>query len=303
MDSQANTIERLNSRFLIPDKVIFADEKYGFPTIKVCTQKASALISVYAGQVLSYKPAKQNQDLFFISDNAYFTEGKAIKGGIPICWPWFGSGVEKNQPDHGFVRNRYWRVDSVTELLNEDIKISLTCSDDEESRKIWPHRFQLTLDIIIGQTLTLELLTRNIGDQPFLITEALHTYFQVGDSSKLKILGLEHSEYLDKTQDFAKACQVGAVTLSEQMDQIFSDTRHDLIIDDPVHQRKIQVTSSGNKNVVVWNPGKAASNAIKDLDKDDFKKFICVETANAAENKVEVQPNCGYWMSTNYKVE
>jgi len=282
-------------------QVRFIEGNGGLPFIQINTLKASALISIYAGQVLSYKPVNQSEDFLFSTDNAFFERGKAIKGGIPICWPWFGDSPIAGSPAHGFVRNSDWDVLAVDELKNGDIKVILCCKDNEKTRKLWPFSFYLSLEIIIGDSLTLELLTRNTGNEPFAITEALHSYFQVGDASQVKVLGLEKTEYLDKTEDFIKVCQVGAITLSEETDHIYTDVAHDLTIDDPVYNRKIKISSSGNKNVVVWNPWAKGAAEIKDLDKDDYKHFICLEIANA-DASVEVQPNTGYWMVTEYSV-
>ena len=155
---------------------------------------------------------------------------------------------------------------------------------------------------MIGDSLTLELLTRNIGSEAFSITEALHTYFNIGDATRVKVLGLEHTEYLDKKQDFVKVCQVGAITITEETDHIHTDIKHELIINDPAFKRKIKISSSGNKNVVVWNPWVKVSAAMTDLDKDDYKHFICLEIANAAADSVEIQPNSEYRVVSNYSI-
>ncbi|MFW5444415.1 MAG: D-hexose-6-phosphate mutarotase [Methylococcaceae bacterium] len=266
-------------------------------------RNACALISIYAGQVLSFKPNNEPEDFMFISDNAYFQEGKAIKGGIPICWPWFGDSETPNNPAHGFVRNNYWSVSSVASLGNGDTKIKLSFVDNTLSRNLWPYSFYLSLEIIIGNSLSLELVSRNTGNQPFSITEALHTYFNVGDATQVKLLGLEHTEYLDKTENFVKACQVGAIALYEETDNIYTDIKHDLTIDDPVFKRKIKISSSGNKNVVVWNPWAKGSDQMADLTKDDYKHFVCVEIANAASETVEVLPGSEYKLITHYSVQ
>ena len=275
------------------------------PFIKVNNEKASALISIYGGQVLSFRPVNETEDFMFSSENAYFQEGKAIKGGIPICWPWFGSAPEtehSERPDHGFVRNNYWSVSAVDCLENGDTKIKLEFVDSAKTREIWPYYFYLSLEIIIGDSLTLELLTRNTGNNVFFITEALHTYFNVGDATQVQVLGLEKTEYLDKAEDFIKVCQVGAITISEETDHIHVDVQQDLAINDPVFNRNIKITSSGNKNVVVWNPWVKGSAAMTDLDSDDYKHFVCVEIANAASDKVEIVPDSEYRIVTNYSL-
>ncbi|RLA17289.1 MAG: D-hexose-6-phosphate mutarotase [Gammaproteobacteria bacterium] len=301
-------IQQLNSDFGVANQIEFVEGKGGLPFMQVNNTKASALISIYAGQVLSFRPANEAEDFMFISESAYFTEGKAIKGGIPICWPWFGAapemknGADNKKPDHGFVRNSYWSVATAKVLANGDTKIILEFEDTDKTREIWPYSFYLALEIMISDSLTIELLTRNTGKQAFTITEALHTYFNVGDATRVEVLGLEHTEYLDKKADFVKVCQVGAITLTEETDHIHTDIKHGLVLNDPAFKRKIKISSSGNKNVVVWNPWAKGSADMKDLDKDDYKHFICLEIANAASDIVEILPNSEYKIATNYSI-
>ncbi|MCK5889926.1 MAG: D-hexose-6-phosphate mutarotase [Methylococcales bacterium] len=298
-------IQALNTQFGCTDEVTFIEGKGGFPLIQITNQKASALISVYAGQVLSFKPTNAVEDMMFVSDNAYFKEGKAIKGGIPICWPWFGGATtDKGEklPDHGFVRDNFWTVASVDSLANGDTKIKLEFVDSEKTRKLWPHAFYLSLKITIGESLTLDLFAENRGVALFSMTEALHTYFNVGDSRQIEILGLERTEYLDKGEGFVPVCQIGAIKLSEATDHIHKDVKRDITINDPVFNRKIKIVSSGNKNVVVWNPWAKGAKKIADLDGEDYKHFICVEIANTTSGRIDLVPHGGYRLVTNYSV-
>jgi len=283
---------------------MFVEGKGGLPLIKVNNAKASALVSIYAGQVLSYKPVAEDEDLMFVSDNASFIEGKAIKGGIPICWPWFGEDPSgSNNPNHGFARNSYWEVSCVKIIDDGTTCIKLELSDSEETRKIWPFAFYLSLEITIGDDLTLQLLTQNTGNQTFIITEALHTYFNVGDATQVELLGLEHSEFLNKTEGNAGACQISGIALNKETDRIYKDEKHELTLIDPVFNRNIKITSSGNKNVIVWNPWVERSAEISDLNSDDYKHFICIEIANAAADQVEIPAGEEYAMSTHYSVK
>jgi len=299
-------INQLNTDFGIGNELVFLEGKGGLPFIKVNNNAASALISIYAGQVLSYKPVDETEDFLFTSENAFFQNGKAIKGGIPICWPWFGAAPETIEniklPNHGFVRDHYWSVVSAEKIKNGDTRIKLEFVDTDETREIWPYQFYLTLEIYIGESLTLELLTKNTGNKAFVMTEALHTYFNVGDAAQVEVLGLEKTEYLDKSQDFIKVCQIGAIKLSKETDRIHVDVEHDLTIKDPAFNRKIKIVSLGNKNVVVWNPWEKGSKEIIDLEKEDYKRFICVEIANAATDIVELSPGEKYQLITDYSL-
>ncbi|MEE9339668.1 MAG: D-hexose-6-phosphate mutarotase [Methylococcaceae bacterium] len=301
-------INKLNADFGIENELVFVEGKGGLPFIQVNNKKASALISIYAGQVLSYKPVNEAEDFMFTSDNAFFQNGKSIKGGIPICWPWFGAApapettVKVKLPNHGFVRDHFWSVVSAEKIKNGDTKIKLEFVDTDETRGMWPYQFHLSLEIYIGESLTLELLTKNTGNEAFIMTEALHTYFNVGDAAQVEVLGLEKTEYLDKSQDFIKVCQIGAIKLSKETDRIHVDVEHDLTIKDPVFNRKIKIVSLGNKNVVVWNPWEKGSKEIVDLEKEDYKHFVCVEIANAAADIVELSPGEEYQLITDYSL-
>ncbi|WP_300372005.1 D-hexose-6-phosphate mutarotase [Methyloprofundus sp.] len=310
LKNKRNTIniQQLNADFGIAKHIEFVQGKGGLPCIQVNNTKASALISVYAGQVLSFKPVNQTEDFMFISDNAYFAEGKASKGGVPICWPWFGAAPEEQdvtalkKPDHGFVRTGLWAVLATEMLANGDSKIVLELKDTEKSRKIWPYSFHLILEILISDSLTLQLLTCNTGKQPFAITEAFHAYLNVGDARKIKVSGLENTDYLDKNAGFSRVHQQGVITLTKETDRIYTNNKHEMLLDDPTFKRQIKISSSGNKNVVVWNPWVKGVAAIKDLDNDDYKQFICLEVANAAEHSVLVLPNSESRMTANYSL-
>ena len=192
-------IEQLNTTHGIADQLKFVEGKGGLPFIEISNAKASALISVYAGQVLSFQPVNEPDDLLFLSEKAYYQAGKAIKGGAPVCWPWFGADPQGlGRPAHGFVRNRLWNVVGSEATAAGDTKVTLGLMDTAETRTIWPHSFSLTLEITVGDSLNLELITRNTGTQAFCITQAFHTYFKVGDISQASVLGLEGTDYIDK---------------------------------------------------------------------------------------------------------
>ena len=270
--------------------------------------KASALISIYAGQVLSFKPVNQAEDFLFVSQSAFFATGKAAKGGVPICWPWFGAAPEREsspglkRPAHGFVRTSFWSLATADVLANGDVKIRLEFNDTQSTRDIWPYSFQLILEILVADSLTLQLVTRNTGEQPFTITEAFHAYLHVGDAGQVEVFGLEDAQYLDKNAGFAQARQSGTIKLIEATDRIYSATANNLLLVDPLFQRKIKISSSGNQHVVVWNPWVEAATAMKDLDNDDYKRFICLEIANAGKRGVEVLPDSESILSASYSI-
>lgn len=296
--------DQLNSDYGITGQLELLEGKGGFPFIAIQNESAKALICVYSGQVLSFQPANEHDDLMFLSEAAYFQTGKAIKGGVPICWPWFGADPESlGRPAHGFVRNRLWSVSGIEMTTRGETKIVLGLVDTRETREIWPQSFDLALVITVGNTLTLELITRNTGDHAFVITQALHTYFKVGDISQTKVLGLENAAYLDKVDGGTRKTQKGAVIITEEVDRIYTDVPSELIIDDAVLGRRIHISSTGSKTAVVWNPWGENCKKMADLKDDDYKRFVCVETANAAADVVKVSPGGESRLLANYRVE
>lgn len=298
------TIEQLNANFGITGQLEFIAGKGGLPMIQVKTAKAKALISLHAGQVLSYQPAGEADDVMFLSEKAYYQDGKAIKGGAPVCWPWFGADPEgKGRPGHGFVRNRGWNMVATEALANGDIKITVGLDDTPETQAIWPHAFSLRQEIVIGDTLNLSLITRNTGTEKFNITQAFHTYFKVGDITRAKVTGLAGCDYLDKAGGGnTQKHQTGDVTIDTEVDRIYLNVGNTLTIDDAALNRRIQITSQGSKTAVVWNPWEKIARDMADLEDDDYKRLLCVETTNAADDIREVAPGGECRLVASYRV-
>lgn len=304
-----NDLTQLSRDFGIDQQLEFVKgiggDKAGFPFIHIHNKYAKAVISIYAGQVLSYTPHWLENDVFFVSDEAFYQTGKAIKGGIPICWPWFGDDPEDlSRAAHGFVRDRMWSVLETTSTASGETKVVLGLEDSEETRSIWSYAFALTLTITVGETLQLELKTQNKGDQSFSITQALHTYFSVGDISSSSILGLDGVVYLDKTADLLPCLkQTGDVIINEEVDRVYMNAPVETLVVDDVLKRKIKISSKGSKSTVVWNPWREKSAQMADLQADDYLKFVCVETTNAAPDVVDIFPGESFSLTMNLETK
>lgn len=297
-------LAQLNSEYGISGQLEFVSGKGDFPCIQITNDQATALISVYGGQVLSFQPKGQAQDLMFLSENAYYKVGKAIKGGAPVCWPWFGPDPEgAGRPSHGFARNRSWQVLATETLPSGETKVTLGFSDTAETQALWPHAFELALEVTVGTTLQLALISRNPSDRPFNITQALHTYFTVGDITQTTVEGLDGTTYIDKVDNGTVKPQSGPVTIASEVDRIYQGVPSELTIQDTALNRLIRVTSTGNKTAVVWNPWTEISTKMADLEDDDYTRFICVETTNAAEDVVTVPAQGEFRLQVTYAVE
>ncbi len=297
-------IEQLNRDHAIAGQLEFIEGKGGLPLIQISSAKASAVISIYAGQVLSFLPTGESADLMFLSEKAYYQTGKAIKGGAPICWPWFGPDPEElGRPAHGFVRNRMWNIVGANVTPDGDVMVILGLENSADTAKYWPHSFVLTQEITVGNTLNLELITKNTGAETFSITQAFHTYFNIGAIDQTKVLGLEGCHYIDKVDNSIKKQQTGVVSICSEVDRIYLDVKNLQIIEDVALKRRIRITSKGNTTAVVWNPWGKIAAEMADLQDSDYQRFVCVETTNAAEDSVAVEPNSSCRLVANYSIE
>ena len=296
-------LAQLNQNYGLGGQVNVVAGKGGWPYLEVANEQATALISLYGGQVLAFKPRTATQDLMFVSDNAYYQTGKAIKGGTPICWPWFGPDPKGlGRPSHGFVRNRLWEVKSTQSLPSGATQIVLGCSDTDETRELWPYAFALTIEITVGNTLELALVSRNMGDRPFDITQALHTYFTVGDITQVAVLGLDGKAYIDKVDNQVVKLQDGPVVVAAEVDRIYQAVPSELTVVDQTLNRRIRITSTGNQTAVVWNPWAELSAQSGDLTDDAYQRFICVETTNAADDIVTVPAQGEFRLAVTYEI-
>lgn len=256
----------------------------GLPMIDVDNAHATARISLYGGQVLAYRPRGAAADLLFVSEQAHFQAGKAIRGGVPVCWPWFGPDPQGlGRPAHGLARTRLWALRQTVVLPGGETQVVLGLDDTADTRALWPHAFDLSLAITVGATLRLALTTRNTDTTPFEITQALHSYFAVGDIARTRVQGLDGCAYIDKAAGAGGAVrrQDGDLTVVAEVDRVYTSVPESLTVVDGAQNRRVDVTSEGSRTAVVWNPWVAIAAGMTDLQDDGYRRFVCVETANA----------------------
>ncbi len=295
--------EQLNARFGIRNHVIFKTGAGGLPFISVRNRHATALVSLHGGQILSYEPVSQTSDVLFLSKKSFYEDGKAIRGGIPVCWPWFGPDPKGLQrPNHGFVRTRLWEMVN-TQSTTAESRIRLQFTDSQKQENTWRHPFRLELDFSIGETLSMSLTTHNTGDKTFAITQAFHTYFRIGDIGEIQVQGLENCRYFDKLDQGREKLQTGPVTVNEEVDRIYEDVDNHVVLVDPVLQRRITIDSKNCKTGVVWNPWEKSSKKMADLGNRDYRHFVCVETGNIAFDLIQIPPGGQHSLLTSFVVD
>ena len=283
------SVEDLNTCFSLEGRLEFITGEGGFAMARISSQHANALVSTYGGQVLSFTPSHADQDMLFVSDNAYFAPGKAIKGGAPICWPWFGPDPEGlGRANHGIARNRQWEVRNTALLSDGAVEIVLGFSSDANTLDVWPHVFDLEIRITIGSDLEISLMTRNRGDEDFSITQALHTYFNVGDIEDVALRGLAGTVFIDSLADNTIKGQHGVLTIDREVDRVYLGVEKDLEIIDPSLSRVITIKASGSNSAVIWNPWIDKAAAMGDMADDEYTRMVCVETGNLASDEAIV---------------
>lgn len=290
------------------NKLSFINGKGDIPLIKVSNQHGSAIISLQGAHLLSWIPDGE-EEVIWLSKDATFASGKSIRGGIPVCWPWFGAydadaeNSENNFPAHGFARTTIWQV-LKTEILDDGgSRISFTTQPQEETAQMWPEHTSVQLQISISKKLEIELITHNNGSTAINIGQALHTYFKVGDINKVLLHGLDDLYYLDKLEAFKRKAQHGPVVINQEVDRIYLDTTNDCVIEDKSMERSIVIIKCGSRSTVVWNPWEDTANKMGDLGHQGYKQMLCVESANAADDVVTIQPGKSHQLWVQYEVQ
>jgi glucose-6-phosphate 1-epimerase len=294
-------LQQLNDRFAIPGVAQIVPGNDGQPKIRITSVAASAEIYLHGAHLTSWIPAGA-EEVLFLSSKAQYQDGKAIRGGVPICFPWFNAKADDPKaPSHGFVRTKTWEPDSITHEGNA-IAVALSTASDEATRKWWPYEFRAVQRITISSHLQMELTVTNTGAAPLTFQEALHTYYRVGNVRHVQLVGLDDVSYLDNTEGNIEKIQYGDNTFDQRIDNAYLNTETKLELTDPSLNRRILIGKQNSRNTVVWNPWAELANGMADLG-DEWPHFVCVEAANIRANAVTLQPGEQHTMTAIIRVE
>ena len=270
--------------------------------IRIQHPKASALIALQGAQLLEYTPIGR-KPVIWLSDQAEFKQGQSVRGGIPICWPWFGDArknpdsVQKHLPSgplpaHGWVRDKPWLLETID---SNDERVALKL---KFPTSIWPapfpHGVELTLHIEIGDELRLNLITRNGSNETLSFSQALHSYFAISDVENIQIENLEGVTFIDTLDNWQEKVEESPVRIAGETDRIYLDTPEVISIQDDPWQRTTQIESDTSKSAVVWNPWIEKGKRLSQFDAESYRKMLCVETADAAKHCVQLEPDQVY---------
>ncbi|MBE0697530.1 MAG: D-hexose-6-phosphate mutarotase [Anaerolineaceae bacterium] len=279
----------LNENYGIPGQISFHLGPGNMVFAVINNRFGNALVTLAGAHIMSYRPHNGRETLWS-SPGAAFDLSLSMRGGIPLCWPWFGGLLgEPLYPIHGFARTQIFTVCGVQDIEDGVTQLRLITGDSPATHLLWPHDFELEVSITLGQNLLVEWSARNPGTQPYQTTGALHPYFGVSNVHDLTLRGLEGTEFLDHNANNQRKTQQSAVTFSTGIDNIYLDTTADMAIEDPGFKRTIHLRKTGSHTSVVWNPGWDDA-AIPDIGAGQHQFFVCVEAANAAGDVVRVAP-------------
>jgi glucose-6-phosphate 1-epimerase len=261
----------------------------GLAKVAIATSEAAGEMYLHGAQVTSWRP-RGAEEVLFVSSQSRWEEGRAIRGGVPVCFPWFGNKVDDpSAPAHGFVRTKAWHLESIVQAGGA-VTVSMFTESTDATKRWWPADFHLVQRATFGSELTLELVVRNTGATSFRFEEALHSYFRVGHVEKARLQGLSGVQYLDKTDLNRKKTQQGPIAIVSETDRVYLNTQSAIEMEDKSLNRRIGVVKENSETTVVWNPWVEKAKAFSDFGTAEWTQMVCIETSNVSDFAVELAP-------------
>ncbi len=309
MDVLAQTIESLTNEFGMPGVLEFA-RRGELVCLEVTTPAMTAAVTLQGAHLLEWQPAGEDAVLF-LSARTEFAEGKAIRGGVPVIWPWFGVRSEVVLPapegamksaSHGFARTAVWRLQFAA-VMAEEVHLTWTLAPSAESRALGFDGFRLVYQMVLGRELTLRLTVANDGPGELRFEEALHSYFAIGEVERVRLSGTEGTEYLDKPDGMKRKRQAEApLTFAGVTDRVYLATEATCRVDDAAGGRVLQIAKRNSQNTVVWNPWAELTAGLADMEPEGWHGMLCVETANVGEAAIALAAGATHTMEARVTV-
>jgi glucose-6-phosphate 1-epimerase len=282
------TIEQLSAQFALPGKVAFEAGQGGLTRVAITGDGGEAHVYLQGAHVTHFRPASSATPVLFLSKESRFAAGRAIRGGVPICFPWFGPlEGHDTAPAHGFARTSHWTVLSTVANADGTVSVRLGLEGSAADSKIWPHAFRAVYTVTVGAELRVSLRVEHVAGELFLFEEALHTYLTVGEVKAVSLTGLASTEYIDKVLGGKHQTEgIAPIQFTGETDRVYLETDAPCVVSDPATHRAIHVRKKHSGSTVVWNPWVAKSKALSDLGDDEWPGFLCVESANIGPSAV-----------------
>lgn len=300
-----STAQQLNEQFGIEGQLTFRDDASGLVVAEINNFQATAALCLQGAHLMNWHPKKQDQPVIWLSRDAKLAAGKSIRGGGPVCWPWFGAHAsEPGFPGHGFARTVPWRITESGSEPDGATHLTLRLVPNDKTRAQWGHDCNVDLTVIVGDTLRMELSTENTGTSDFVLGEALHTYLRISDIGAVRVTGLNGCEYWDKVGGSVLKKQDGAVSFAGEVDRVYINTAAECVIHDDPLKRRIHISKSGSLSTVVWTPWAEKAGKMGDMGQPDgWREMLCVESVNAIDNVVKVAAGTTHTLIVEYRAE
>lgn len=285
-------LQKLAERFG-SETVTFVRGKGDLIFVRVLNPFAEAEIALHGAHVVSYIPVNQ-PPVLWMSEKSDFSANGAIRGGIPICWPWFGAHpTDKLLPAHGFARRSNWHIDGIETMANGATRVTLALTGADVPEQYAATPFELKYIVTVGASLECALTMRNTGKEDFPVSAALHSYFTVGAAEEIAVSGLEGMEFVDTLNNTTHTEQ-SPVRIAAEVDRRYVDNGQAATIGDPVLDRRIRIEKSNSYSTVVWNPWVEKSQRMPDFGDEEYHRMVCVETCNCGTDSRVVKPGESY---------
>ena len=283
-------IDKLNENFGIEGEIKFTKQPNDLISLIVSNKFANAEICLYGAHVTSFRP-HNSREVLWMSPKSVFKVGKAIRGGIPVCFHWFGPHkTDSEKPQHGFARLMYWDVVETANRQGETLIRLQLCSSDE-TKAYWPKDFCAVLSVKVGKTLEVSLTVTNPSVESFEYTCALHTYYNLSSIQNITIVGLQGVNYHSQLEPGEFIQESAKIEIKKAETRHYHNTASTCLIEDTIFERTISAAKAGSKTTTVWNPGKESCAQMGDLPNDAYLTFVCVEAVNAFDDVIHLAPD------------
>jgi len=274
----------------------------GMPSVRVQTEAATGLVFLQGAHVAEWTPAGQTP-VIWMSEQAVYQPGKALRGGIPICFPWFGSHAEHQAyPAHGFARTREFGYVGARAAAAGSVELEFVLEEDSQTFAFFPHAFEARLRVAFGKTLELAFEVKNRGSDSFSFEEALHSYFRVEDAREISVVGLNGATYHDKVRAMAEFVErQPELRLTGETDRVYQSSAACTIVD-PKGKRALRIEKAHSRSTVVWNPWHERAAQMSDFGADAWPHMICIESANVAGERVTLAPGESHTLGVSITV-
>ncbi|GLS82577.1 D-hexose-6-phosphate mutarotase [Paraferrimonas haliotis] len=267
----------------------------GLEYLRIDTPTFEAEVYLQGAQLTHFKP-KNRAAILWMSDEESYEPGNGLRGGVPICWPWFGKLPGEDYPQHGLVRKLPWQLVKSHEESSGQVVLQFQFPQQQLNSMYWPFKCEVTVEMTLSSTAKVSITTKNLDDKPFVLTQALHSYFRTSDILKTGVSGLQDCSYLEFGHRSTDKAPI--VNFTKETDRVYDDAPSQQLIHTPEGQ--ISVSRRHSKSCVLWNPWIDKAKRLERFGDDDYTTMVCLEAANVLQDQIHLEPDNAYTLTTEF---